>query len=45
MPTNDSREPKIRATGTLVLVFIFLAFFTAMLLANFYLLSEAWPIR
>ncbi|MBI2854613.1 MAG: hypothetical protein HYX87_06820 [Chloroflexi bacterium] len=45
MAINEEREPKVQTPGTLVLALIFLAFFALMVLANYRLLSEAWPIR
>ncbi|MBI2957334.1 MAG: hypothetical protein HYY32_00685 [Chloroflexi bacterium] len=45
METEEKKEPRVQAPGTLVLVLVFMAFFLLMIVVNFVLLSQAWPVR
>ncbi len=43
--TNEEKRSKFKAPGTLVIVFIFLAVFIALYVADWILLSGAWSVR
>jgi hypothetical protein len=45
MAQGEKGEPKIHAPGTLVIVFIFLAWFIALYVLQWSLLARGWPIR
>lgn len=44
MAHGNKTERKIQAPGTLVIVFIFLAWFIALYVLQWALLSRLWPI-
>ncbi|MEK7847985.1 MAG: hypothetical protein AAB270_03580 [Chloroflexota bacterium] len=45
MAHTEKEERKIQAPGTLVLVFIFLAWFIALYVLQWALLASRWPVR
>lgn len=45
MARVEKEEHKIHAPGTLVLVFIFLAWFIALYVLQWALLASRWPVR
>ena len=42
---NEEKPGKLHTPGTLVLVFIFLAVFVALYVANWVMLSGTWAVR
>ena len=45
MAQSEKPKRKIHAPGTLVIVFIFLAWFIALYIIQWSLLARGWPIR